>query len=114
MALLRVEELPGEPLAAAAEFHARMLPQIRMELGEGPDHLALVFAPAGHAHRGWRLAAVQALAREYAPLRVNGIESGEEPATAAAAAWLAGANGVTGQLLALDGKGAGPVLYGER
>ena len=114
MALVRVEGLPEEPLAAAARFHADVLPLIRAELEAGADHVTLVFAAAGHAHRGWRLAAVQELAREYAPARVNGIESFEQAAIAAAQAFLSGANGVTGQLLALDGKGAGPVLYGER
>lgn len=110
MALARVAQLPGEPLAAAAEFHARVLPGIRGELNDAPDHLTLVFAPADHSHRGWRLAAVQELAREYAPTRVNGIESDDDAAIAAGAAYLSGANGLTGQLLALDGKGAGPVL----
>jgi hypothetical protein len=57
---------------------------------------------------------VQELAREYAPARVNAIESGEEQAIAAAAAYLSEAKGVTGQLLALDGKGAAPVLYEDR
>lgn len=110
MALLRVAGLPDEPLAAAADFHARVLPEIRAELDGGPDHLALVFAPAGHAHRGWRRAAVQELAREYAPVRVNGVESAEDDAISVAEAYLARAKAVTGQLLALDGHGAGPVL----
>jgi hypothetical protein len=114
MALIRVEDLPEEPLAAAARFHDHVLPRIRAELEAGADHLTLVFTAAGHGHRGWRLASVQELAREYAPVRVNGIESSEEAATTAAHAFLSGANGVTGQLLALDGNGAGPVLYGER
>lgn len=110
MALLRVEGLPDEPLAAAAEFHARVLTNIREELGAAPDHLTLVFAPAAHGHRGWRLAAVQELAREYAPVRVNAVESDEEPAIAATKAYIAGAKGLTGQLIALDGNRAGPVL----
>jgi hypothetical protein len=110
MTLVRIAKLPGEPLSAAAEFHARELPRIRSELKVAPDHLTLVFAPADHSHRGWRLAAMQELARQYAPLRVNGIESDEEVAIAAAAAYLVGAKGVTGQLLALDGNGAGAVL----
>jgi len=110
MALIRVEDLPEEPLEAAAQFHAQVLPLIRAELAAEADHLTILFAASGHGHRGWRLAAVQELAREYAPVRVNGIESGEEAAITAAQVFLAGANGVTGQLLALDGKAAGPVL----
>jgi len=112
MALWWVEGLPGESLSAAADFHARLLPGILETLSGGVDHLTIVFAPADHTHRGWRLAVVQELAREHAPVRVNGLVSGEETAIAAAEAWLAEAKGVTGQLLALDGNGAGQVLYG--
>jgi hypothetical protein len=110
MTLLRIADLPREPLAAAAEFHARLLPEIRGALALAADHLILVFAPADHTHRGWRLAAVQELAREYAPARVNGVVGDEAAAIAGADAYLTEANGVTGQLLALDGKGAGQVL----
>ncbi|MDE8652937.1 Rossmann fold domain-containing protein [Novosphingobium album (ex Liu et al. 2023)] len=110
MPMLRVESLPEGPLDAAAAFHASLLPQALAALGRGED-LTLVFPPAGHAHRAWRLAAVQALAREHAPLRVNALESDDATAIRAADAWLAGAPGMTGQLLPLDGNGAGPVLY---
>jgi hypothetical protein len=41
---------------------------------------------------------------------VNALESDDEAAIAAAAGWLTDAGGVTGQLLPLDGTGAGPVL----
>lgn len=112
MASMRVEGLPDDALAAAAEFHARVLPAIRDALEGAPDQLTLVFAPAGHEHRGWRLAAVQELARQYAPARINALASDDETAIAAALAYLAEAKGVTGQLLALDGNGAGQVLYG--
>ena len=70
----------------------------------------IVFAPADHTHRGWRLAVVQGLAREHAPLRVNAIESDDDVAIAAAAAYLGSADGVTGQFLPLDGVGAGKVV----
>ncbi|GGB92294.1 hypothetical protein GCM10011494_08330 [Novosphingobium endophyticum] len=110
MELLRVGPLPEEPLAAAADFHSRILPGVEATLGGGADPLTLVFLPGDHEHRGWRLAAVQSLARAYAPSRVNAVESDDEAAIAAAGRWLAAAEGVTGQFLPLDGTGAGAVL----
>ena len=110
MALLRVAGLPADALAAAADFHARLLPEARELLKSGADDLTLVFPPADHSHRGWRLAVVQELAREYAPLRVNAVAARSEAAIAAALEWLARAPGVTGQYLPLDDAGAGAVL----
>ena len=113
MALLRISPLPDNALDAAAEFHARVLPDIDLalrSLQDGEAHLTLVFAPADHAHRGWRLAAVQELARRAAPLRVNALAGDSEPAIAATERYLAAAPGVTGQYMPLDDKGAGPVL----
>lgn len=110
MDLLHLGPLADDPLQAAADFHARLLPGIEATLGGGADPLTLVFLPAGHDHRGWRLAAVQGLARRFAPARVNAVESRDQAATAAAALWLAGAGGVTGQLLPLDSTGAGSML----
>lgn len=110
MALLRVGALAPEALAAAAQFHAEVLPRIAAALADETDFLVLVFAPADHTHHGWRLAAVQQLARQHAPARINALAGGDEPAIAAAAAYLAAAPGVTGQLLQLDGNGAGEVL----
>lgn len=111
MSLLRVGLLPDEPLAAAAHFHAEVLPRALAALKEHPAHLALVFAPADHAHTAWRLAAVQGLAREHAPSRINAMAADDEAGIAAALAYLDAAEGVTGQLLPLDGNGAGEVLY---
>ncbi|SFF75214.1 hypothetical protein SAMN05518801_101241 [Novosphingobium sp. CF614] len=110
MELLRIGPLADDPLDAAADFHARLLPGIEAGLSSGGDAFTLVFPPAGHAHRAWRLAVVQGLARRFAPLRVNALEGDAPAATEAAAAWLEGAAGVTGQLLPLDGTGAGMVL----
>ncbi len=110
MALLRLGPLPGEALAASARFHGEVLPQVLAVLAQRPAGLTLVFPPADHSHRAWRLAAVQALAREHAPLRVNALASDDEAAIAAAAAFLDRAEGVTGQLLVLDGAGAGEVI----
>ncbi len=70
----------------------------------------IVFPPADHTHSGWRLAAVQQLARDLAPLRVNAVASADEAAIAAAARYLTQAPGLTGQVLVLDDTGAGPVI----
>jgi len=109
MALFRVGPLPEGTLAAAAQFHSDVLPRVQAALANGDDTV-LVFAPADYTHRGWRLAAVQQLARDHAPLRVNALASDDEAAIAATAKYLAAAEGVTGQYLPLDGNGAGSVL----
>ncbi len=114
MALLRVGMLPAEPLAAAALFHAEVLPRVLAELEAGQGHLTLVFEPADHTHTAWRLAAVQGLAREHAPVRINAVAADDEERIAAALAYLAEAAGVTGQVLPLVGKNDGAVLYPAR
>ena len=101
--VLRVEDLPPAPLDAASAFHARYLPAARALRDEG-NSIVLVFSPAGHEHRAWRLAAVQELAREAAPKRVNAIAGDDDTAVRAAIDYLAAAPGITGQLLAVDGK----------
>ena len=103
-AVLRVEGLPAATLDAAEAFYEAWLPQARAAARAGDT--AVVFPAASFDHRGWRLAAVQDLAREAAPKRVNGIAGDDNEAVAAALAWLASAPGVTGQLLAVDGKSA--------
>ncbi len=108
--LFRVGPLPERPVEASTEFHARALPEALAALAGSPAHLALLFDSADPAHRGWRLAAVQGLARERAPLRVNGLVGDDEAAIAAAMRYLEQAECVTGQLLAIDGNGAGEVL----
>jgi len=108
--LLPVGPLPDDPLAAAAEFHAIWLPRVLAALAGGETLVILVFAPAGHAHGDWRAAAVATLARERTPARVNAIAGDDPAAIAATAAFIAAAEGLTGQVLALDGHGAGPVL----
>jgi hypothetical protein len=113
MRLLRVGPLPEEALAAAAQFHAEVLPRVEEELATGQD-LTLVFTPADHTHRGWRLAAVQQLARRHAPVRINVLAGDDDAAIEAAIRYLAEAPGITGQLLPLDGTGAGELLYLNR
>lgn len=110
MARLEVQPLPDLPSAAAAAFHRDFLPRAAALLQGGAPCLTLVFAAADHTHRGWRLAAVQTLAREHTPARVNAIAGGGAPAIAAAQAYLEAADGVTGQYLPLDDAGAGLVV----
>ena len=98
MKLLRIASLPGAPLDAAAAFHAEWAERIRKEAGD----VLVVFAPAGHTHRQWRRGAVQELAREAAPRRVNAIASADEPAINRAHDYLRMATGLTGQYLPLE------------
>ena len=107
MRCVAVEGLPADPLAAAARFHAEFVPG----LAAAAQDLLLVFPPADHTHHGWRLAAVQMLARAGAPRRVNAVASASESAIAAAERYLGQqAPGLTGQYLPLDDAGAGAVL----
>jgi hypothetical protein len=101
-AVLRIEGLPRAALDAAEAFYEAWMPQARAACRA--DDTAIVFPSAPYDHRGWRLSAVQDLAREAAPRRVNGIAGDDNEAIAAALHWLASAPGVTGQLLAVDGK----------
>jgi hypothetical protein len=100
-AVLRVEGLPEGALEAARAFHAEWLSRARQALAAS-EALVLVFAAAAYDHRGWRLAAIQDLAREAAPKRANGIVGDDEQAISTAIEWLTHAPGVTGQLLAVD------------
>lgn len=102
MELLRIEGLPADPLAAAAAFHAEWLPRARAAIEGGCDLLVLRFASADHTHRAWRLAAVQGLALEYAPRRVNAIALDGDQALAQATSFLDKGQGITGQYLVLD------------
>ena len=104
MAVQRIDGLPDDPLAAAAAFYAALNPP------RSGEDLVLVFPPADHTHRAWRLAAVQGLARELAPRRVNALASRDEVAIAASLAYLESAEGLTGQYLPLADAGAGPVV----
>lgn len=102
MPLVRIEArgLPATPLDAAAAFHARIVPEARRAAG---NDLVLLFDRADHTHRHWRMAAVEELAREAAPCRVNGAVGGSSGDVAAVCDFLERAPGVTGQLLAVDG-----------
>jgi hypothetical protein len=101
-AVLRVEGLPHAALDAAEAFYEAWMPQARAACRT--EDTAIVFPSAPFDHRNWRLAAVQDLAREAAPRRVNGVAGDDNAAIAATLHWLASAPGITGQLLAVDGK----------
>jgi len=105
-----VGPLPDDPIAAAALFHADWLPRVQALLDSGEQVVTLVFAPGALSHAGWREAAVQLLARERTPARINAIAGDDPAAITASAAFIAAAPGLTGQYLVLDGNGAGQVL----
>ena len=103
-----VPGLPEAPLDAAREFHEHTVADVR-EAFERYESGAIVFPLADHTHDSWRLAAVRELAREGAPVRVNAIAGDDEAdhdAINEALDFLRRAPGVTGQLLAVDGKPA--------
>ena len=106
MELVRIAGLPDDPLEAAAAFHSQHVAGMRAATSD----LLLVFPATDHTHRGWRLAAVQMLARAKAPLRVNAVVGGSAVSVVAAAEYLARAPGLTGQLISLDDEGAGGVI----
>ena len=106
MRIVEARPLPDNPTDAAGAFLQGAVPQVRAAIEAGELPLCLVFDPADHTHTAWRLAAVQALAREAAPGRVNAVAGDDEAAIAAAAGYLGRAPGVTGQYLRLGGQGA--------
>lgn len=103
--VLRIAPLADDAVAAATQFHTEWLLRIAAERDQGED-LVIAFPPADHTHRAWRTAAVQGLARAWAPARVNAV-SGDDAAIEAGVHYLDRAPGVTGQYLELDGAGAG-------
>jgi len=102
--VLRVAELPEGALDAAAAFHREWTGQARAAVSTGCGSLVIVLPPARYDHADWRRTAAHDLAREAAPVRVNILASNEEPAIAAALAFLESAPGITGQYLPLGGQ----------
>jgi len=113
--VLQSARWPDGPLEAATYFLTELVPQVRefapptrlaAEIGAEPVEadtvkaIAIVFPKADHTHDAWRLAAIQQLARESAPLRVNAIVGDEVEAVSS---FLASAPGVTGQVFETDG-----------
>ncbi|GAA0275240.1 hypothetical protein GCM10009127_14800 [Alteraurantiacibacter aestuarii] len=111
---LRAVQWPASPLDSAALFHRDLAPQVRdlfarqgmwadIAVDDGEELAAVVIFPdADHTHSQWRIAAIQDLAREAAPGRVNAIAGGDDAAVAQAVDYLTGAPGVTGQILQVD------------
>jgi hypothetical protein len=97
MRVVRVGALPDGALEAAAEFYAKVVGGLNPP--RAGEDLVLVFSLAPYDHRGWRLAALQDLARAAAPARMNGIVGDDEQAIADAVAYLERSPGITGQLL---------------
>ena len=103
----RAMDWPVAPLDASAYFLAHCLPQVReMLAGEGmweplerPQAACVILPEASHEHHSWRIAAVEELAREAAPVRINGIVGGSDEALEEVVAYLDAAPGVTGQVL---------------
>lgn len=114
MAVFDVDALGQKPDAAAAQFYSRDLPLITARRGGASAVLTIMFPPADYAHTAWRLAAVQGLARDAAPQRINAVSGGSPAARQAALRYLEAADGVTGQLLQLDDAGAQPVIGSDR
>ena len=106
-AVLRIEGLPANALDAAAEFHRIWLELARAALRGEAKSLGIIMPPAPPDHRDWRRAVARDLARELAPKRVNLVAGSDSDAIFAALDYLAGAPGVTGQLLPVSGRGAG-------
>ena len=94
-----------DPVAASAAFHRNTLPLAEEALQKGD--LAILFPPADHTHREWRLAVTAMLARKYTPHRCNGVAA-QGPAREAILDYLANAPAVTGQYVEGAGQeGAG-------
>lgn len=104
--VVRIDDLPEGALDAAEAFHCSWRARLEAVLAEA-DELVIVLPRAPHHHDDWSRAAARDLARAHAPKRVN-IVVGEDPsAISAALAYLERAPGVTGQVLPVDGIGAG-------
>ena len=97
MKRVAIDDLPDDPLGAGGVFRQHWLAHVETLLASGED-VTLVFAPADYTHAEWRRVVTAALARKFAPRRVNAI-AGEGEAAAAVEAYLASAPGVTGQYL---------------
>ena len=96
--VLTITELTESGLAASAAFMTEYLEAAREMLSEDETTSLVIALPkAAYDHNDWRDTLARALAREYAPKRVN-VVGGDDPATLLK--YLEGAPGVTGQYLA--------------
>ena len=100
--VIDARDLPGAPLDASAKFGREILPGARAAAAD----FVVLFAPADHSHASWRKAAIEELAREAAPRRVNGVVAASEAVAGEVIDYLARAPGVTGQVLEVAGASA--------
>jgi hypothetical protein len=98
---LKVDNLPAEPLDAAAAFHADYLNSAIAVLEGRADQLTIILPSSPTDHDDWRRAVARDLARKFAPKRVNVLGGGSEEAVQSMLAYLRGAPGITGQYLPL-------------
>lgn len=107
------------PIDAAAEFYRVCVPDVREfanmsglaadiaahhpSPADKFDGVIIVLSPADYTHQEWRRTAIRQLARESAPMRVNGIVAGREEDIRPVVDYLKLAPGVTGQLFQTDG-----------
>ncbi|WP_340589397.1 Rossmann fold domain-containing protein [Erythrobacter alti] len=96
MDVVEARGLPAAPLDAAAEFAARYFPILR-----GYGSCMVILDHADHTHDSWRKAAIEELAREAAPGRINAVVGSESGAIAQVLKYLDDAPGVTGQIFTL-------------
>lgn len=96
-AVIPARGLPAAPLDAARAFADSLVALVRAERLD----VVVLFDHADHTHGSWRKAAIEELAREAAPRRVNALAGPDGQGAADAMAYLARAPGVTGQVLAL-------------
>ncbi|MGX7952034.1 Rossmann fold domain-containing protein [Tsuneonella sp. HG249] len=106
--MIRIDarDLSDNPIDAASEFLGRAVPEVRAALRGGSHSVCVVFDVADHTHSAWRTAAIQSLAREAAPARVNAVAGSSERAIASGHDYLQRAPGVTAQYLVLNDGGA--------
>ncbi len=99
--VVEISGLPASPVDAATSFYQGFAKEVRGLMAR--DDVTVVFPAASHSHQAWRLAAIQELAREAAPKRVNGVVGRDGAAVAEVVKYLHDAPGVTGQILEVDG-----------
>ncbi|MFN4112760.1 MAG: Rossmann fold domain-containing protein [Sphingomonadaceae bacterium] len=102
-AVLTIDSLPAAALDAASQFHRDWTGQVRRQVDQGADAVAVVMPPAPVDHTDWRRAAARDLARALAPVRVNVLSGADEVGISAMLTYLANAPGVTGHYLPLHG-----------
>lgn len=101
-----------EPVAEAAEFYRSHIAPIQ-QLAEEHDCVTVIFGGSDKARTVWRRAAIESLAREQAPKRINGISGGQQDRIMATSRYLASAHGITGQVLLLSDSPSEPEAKGE-